>query len=368
MAITVDCAYPGGNVIAERIDGDRLIVRQDIRDTDQWWFWWNFRVRGAAGRTLRVEFADDKGPVGPNGAVMSTDRRDWRWIGGEFDRKHFVADVPAGAGEVYFAMSFPYQLEDWARFAAGLSARPGVRIAELVRTEKGRSLPVMTIGDPGSAGRNAVFTCRHHACEAMASYVVEGVVGELLSSPSEGLRRTTAFSIVPFVDLDGVEDGDQGKARRPHDHNRDYLPEPIYRVTRAVQALVRDLAGKGLAIFVDFHCPWIRGPRNESAYLVEPPAPWAAEAARFREILKRTPTGGVPYTGRDDIAAGVEWNSGTAPTSARFALDHGGPAMRTAFSLEFSYSLTEGEPATPERARQFGRALARAFGEYLEAR
>ncbi|HOX07227.1 MAG TPA: M14-type cytosolic carboxypeptidase [Planctomycetota bacterium] len=365
MPITVDCAYPGGNIIVERIDGDRLVVRQDLRDTDQWWFWWNFRVRGAAGRTLRVEFADERGPVGPNGAVLSTDRRDWRWLGGEFDKHGFTAAVPAGADDAYLAFSFPYQLEDWDRFAAALGGRSEVRSAELVRTEKGRSLPVMTIGNPERAARHAIFTCRHHACEAVASYVLEGVIEGLLAPGCDRLRRTTAFSVVPFVDLDGVEAGDQGKARRPHDHNRDYLPEPLYRVTPAVQALVRDLSRRGLALFVDFHCPWMRGPRNESAYLVEPVAPWAAELARFREILKRTPTGEVPYTGRDDIASGVDWNSGTAPTSVRFALDHGGPALRTAFTLEFSYSVTEGAPATPERAREFGRGMAGAFAEYL---
>jgi hypothetical protein len=224
----------------------------------------------------------------------------------------------------------------------------------------------MTIGEPARAARNVVFTCRHHACEAVASYVLEGVIAGLLEPERDRLRRSTAFSIVPFVDLDGVEAGDQGKARRPHDHNRDYLPEPLYRVTRAVQALVRDLSRQGLALFVDFHCPWIRGPRNESAFLVEPPGPSAPEVARFREILRRAPIGPVPYTGRDDIAFGVEWNSGDGATATRFAVENGGPALRTALTLEFPYSVTGGEPATPDNARQFGRGMAGAFAEYLE--
>ena len=112
MAITVDCDYPGGNIILRKIDGSRIVVTQDQRDTEEWWFWWNFRVRGAAGRTLRVEFDNPRGgPVGPNGPVMSTDRRQWRWAreadgGGpcaEFDDFHFVVAVPEAADEVFFA-------------------------------------------------------------------------------------------------------------------------------------------------------------------------------------------------------------------------------------------------------------------------
>ena len=36
----------------------RLRLRQDRRDTTIWWFYWYFRVTGAAGRELRFQFAD----------------------------------------------------------------------------------------------------------------------------------------------------------------------------------------------------------------------------------------------------------------------------------------------------------------------
>ena len=37
--------------------------------------------------------------------------------------------------------------------------------------------------------------------------------------------------VIPFVDIDGVENGDQGK-QAPHDHNRDYINSPIYPETK----------------------------------------------------------------------------------------------------------------------------------------
>ena len=56
--IEIDADYPGGNIVIERIDGDVIDLRQDRRDTKRWWFYWNFRVGGAAGRALKFRFTD----------------------------------------------------------------------------------------------------------------------------------------------------------------------------------------------------------------------------------------------------------------------------------------------------------------------
>ena len=51
----------------------------------------------------------------------------------------------------------------------------------------------------------------------MARYVLEGMIETLLSKDKNitSLRENTEFMIIPFMDKDGVEDGDQGKARIP---------------------------------------------------------------------------------------------------------------------------------------------------------
>jgi hypothetical protein len=57
----------------------------------------------------------------------------------------------------------------------------------------------------------------------------------LLSESKDGrwFRENVEVVIVPFMDKDGVEEGDQGKNRKPHDHNRDYIGESIhpYRIS-----------------------------------------------------------------------------------------------------------------------------------------
>ena len=65
-AFTVDAELPAGNIIVNSVEGDSVSVRQDLRDTNKDWFYWAFRVKGAAGRTLRFKFTDKYGggPVG----------------------------------------------------------------------------------------------------------------------------------------------------------------------------------------------------------------------------------------------------------------------------------------------------------------
>ena len=56
----IDGGFPGGNIVLEKIVGDDVYVHQDLRDTVGWWFYWNFSVKGAAGRDLRFQFKDLK--------------------------------------------------------------------------------------------------------------------------------------------------------------------------------------------------------------------------------------------------------------------------------------------------------------------
>ena len=90
--------------------------------------------------------------------------------------------------------------------------------------------------------------------------------------PTSGDKRVEFF-VVPFVDKDGVEDGDQGKNRRPHDHNRDYGgradgDHSIYASTRALRERIPAWSGGKLRVALDLHCPWIRGEHNEVIYFV----------------------------------------------------------------------------------------------------
>src|SRR3954452_21235007 len=80
--MTIDAGFPGGNMVLEKIEGDRVIVRPDLRDTKGDWFYWCFRVRGAAGHTVTFKFSKSN-PVGVRGPAVSADLKSWTWLGGE---------------------------------------------------------------------------------------------------------------------------------------------------------------------------------------------------------------------------------------------------------------------------------------------
>lgn len=70
-----------------------------------------------------------------------------------------------------------------------------------------------------------------------------------------------------MVDVDGVARGDQGKARRPHDHNRDYgRAGSRYAVVRAIRA-ARLFDGIP-TVALDLHTPGLIGPWEERPFLV----------------------------------------------------------------------------------------------------
>jgi zinc carboxypeptidase len=376
MSIVVDGDFPGGNILVKTIDGTRLVVAQDLRDTSQWWFWWNFRVRGAGGQTLEVTFDDGgPGPVGSNGPAMRVgdDPWQWAWHGDgsgpcrEFDAHHFTVTVPEAADEVFLAFSFPYQLADIEAFIACYRNHLDLQVSVLATTRAGQRVPLLVIGDPQSAERNVLFTSRHHACESVGDFVLEGVLDFVLSTEGDALRRTTAFSIVPMVDLDGVEAGDQGKFRVPHDHNRDYIEESIYPATTAIKLLVDDLSDRNLQLFIDFHCPWIRNPDNDATFVVGSPEPYGVPQQEFSEILRQVNDSPMPYSGQRDIPFGTAWNVaevGQISSSAYVRLQDKG-ALLAAFTIETSYALAEGVVVTPDVARTFGRAVGRAVEMFL---
>ena len=64
----------------ESIQGDTVLLRQDPRDTQGFWFYWYFRVRGAAGRTLNFTFTGGD-VLGVRGPAASMDGgRTWKWL------------------------------------------------------------------------------------------------------------------------------------------------------------------------------------------------------------------------------------------------------------------------------------------------
>lgn len=367
--ITTD--IPAGNLIVDQIGGDVARIRQDQRGSTMPWFYWRFAVRGAQGRTVRFEFTDWD-VIGTRGPCVSRDGgKSWSWLGLDTgSTRHFVFTFGPNDRDVQFCFCLPYLQADLDAFLANSA----IRRSMLCRSRAGRDVEMLTVGAAG-ADRRVLLTARHHACESSASFVLEAMLQEIAraasGTPAAWLRQNVHVVAIPFVDKDGVEAGDQGKARDGHDHNRDYIAAPRYVETAAIMQLVR--GGFVPEVSIDLHCPWIRGEHNEEIYQVGGPDPaqWKRQQELGR-ILERLPlpSGEVQclgYRQSDDLPFGQAWNTSIASTegcSCSKWMARNGAHLST--SLEIPYANVRAVTVTPQLLRDFGRRLAAAVGQYMQ--
>jgi hypothetical protein len=371
--ITIDANYPGGNIIVERIEGDTVCLRQDLRDTAGWWFYWNFRVRAAEGRSLTFTFTD-KNPIGILGPAFSTDAgRTWSWLGNEAVRgESFRYSFAPDDKEVRFSFAVPYQQADLARFLSRHADNPALETRRLCKSTKGRNVERLHAGRlDGRPNYRVLLTARHHACESMADYALEGILDAVLADTELGrwFRRNVEIMAVPFMDKDGVEDGDQGKNRRPHDHNRDYIGQSIYPSVAALRRFVPNWSQGRLKVALDLHCPYIRGPYNEVIYIVGSPDEqmWRRQA-EFGNILEALATAPLGYRNQDNLPFGMAWNTASNYASQKSCSSWAANLDQISLSATFEipYAIAAGRHVTAQTARQFGHDLARAIRLYLE--
>lgn len=368
--LVIDAAFPGGNIVVERIEGNTVYLSQDLRDTEGWWFYWYFRLRGGQGRDVTFQFTN-KDVFTCRGPAIKIDGGGWSWLGRQSVKgTSFTFAVPQGASEVRFCLAMPYLEEDLQRFLNAHTNNPHLKVVEHCITRKGRRTERLNLGCLGKSPRHRVLiTCRHHACEMMANWVLEGLAEAVLTGPnSPWFCQNVEFAVIPFMDKDGVEDGDQGKNRRPHDHNRDYQDEPIYPSVRAIKDFAPNWSEGRLHVALDLHCPFIRGRRDEEIFLVGSPfKDIQQEIDRFGEILQASSAETLPYDPRNNIPFGVEWNN-TPPESARtfsrWASSLEG--IKLACTLEFPYACAGGKVVDVSSSRSFGASLAAGLRQYLE--
>jgi hypothetical protein len=370
--VRVDAQIPAGNIVYERSEGDRVFLRQERRGSTQWWFYWAFRVCGAEGRTLTFQFTDGE-PVGTRGPAVSEDKGlAWNWLNKDFTKKSFTYTFTSSASEVWFAFGMVYTQREWTRFLKRFEGSPFLEPGQLATTRKGRSIEKLRIGCLKAVPRYRVLlTARHHACEMMASTVLEGLIEGVLADDEQGkwLREHVEFLVIPFVDKDGVEDGDQGKARAPRDHNRDYDGTSVHIETEALRKQVPEWASGKLAVVLDLHCPWIRGDNNEWVYQVGNSETniWAQQQI-LGTLLEKVSPNPLAYRQANDLPYGKAWN-----TAANFSQGlsfgrwaAGLPGVRLAGTFEIPYATANKTEVNVQSSRQFGRNLAIALRQYLE--
>lgn len=373
----IDTEFPGGNVIIEKIVGDTVFFRPDLRDTSQEWFYWCFSINNTSGK--KWFFKATKPNVLTNlGAAFSTDGGfEWSWI----DRENhlgpdlFSFEFSGSARPIMFSMGMAYTQKNFDRFMWKYRDSDYIRKSVLSITRAGRAVEQLLISNFDAQPKvKVLFTARAHAGEMMSNYIIEGMVDALLSGSKamEDLLENVEVMIVPFLDKDGVEQGDQGKYRIPRDHNRDYSGESIYTSTRAIREEIPEWINGWPWIGIDLHNPWIKGENNEWVYFVGNEEERISEAqVEFVNTLIRSQTGPLKMN-KDTgfLAYGTAWNKGSnyeqGASFSKWASGFIEDSLLMTTTLEFPFAINNGQVVTQERARLFGKDLIVAISAYLK--
>ena len=272
--------------------------------------------------------------------------------------------------QIIFCMGMQYLQKQLDEFTEAFAKSPYMAVSEITRSRRNRSVTLIKIDDPSvtSPKRKLFLASRHHACEMMATYALEGFLRTMLADTPEGRKMREKFTLyaMPFMDTDGVLDGDQGKNRRPHDHARDYGNTPIYPETAAAMKLIE---GEKIDFVLDMHCPWLYGQdSNETVYFVGQESKKMEKAmVDFATILEKNAPESVPVLVSDIIYFGTGWNSSGSYTAGKtlckWACEL--PFVTATPSMEIPYANAREKTLYPASMRELGRAIAISTLEYF---
>ena len=337
--------FTGGNILVKSIDRNVITLENELRDTLDW-FYWAFCIEGAEGQELTFNMQSTR--LGYWGPAVSHDLKSWQWLDSS-DENSFTYRFDEDEPRVYFAHHMLYHPD---RFY-GFLAEHDIRADELCKSRKGRSVPCVTLGE---GEKSIILTARHHACESAGSYVLEGVLRELIDDPIPNIR----VFCVPFVDYDGVLDGDQGKGRIPHDHNRDYIDTPIYP---EVAEIIKHADLYGCHLGFDFHSPWHTGGENDNIFIVRNRIDKQEQFDRFADFLQKELTAAsISYTKENDHPPMTGWNQ---PSTNFGCTMNGREECDLAFTLETAYFGTESNKISTDMLITLGRCFAKALKSYI---
>ena len=369
VAIRVD--FPGGNVKVVKNDGSAIEIAPDLRGGPAW-FYWHFEAEASQVGKVTFTFANPP-MIGVRGPAVSLDGgKSWKWLGAE----HVAFAPPAGNDKtvvrqdrftftfteakqkVRFAVAIPYLRGDLDLFLAKHAANANLKRSVLAETRIGRrEVDLIQIGKPGKGVQAVLVTARHHACESLASYVLEGILQEAMSDSLAGVafRQKYVIYAVPLVDADGVHAGDQGKNRLPHDHNRDYGKDAIYPEIKAIQELA-DL--QNIQFALDLHCPYLLGDIHEAFHFLGLAVPHIKDKVNELSNWLNEERPRVAMTPINLLIDPNKPGAENCKMNSHFFATRKGAVFAATLEIPYAQPTT---PSDPAMARAYGASILRAW-------
>lgn len=353
---SLDKDFPGGNYKLTYIGDNTVAIGPDMKGPQNGtWFYWNFKATSDVAQTVNFELSGCDVVIGNSGVVYSKDDgKTWDYLSESAKGKSFSYTFEEGE-TVWFSCVMPYQVSRLNAFLETIEDLEDVSVTTLCESEEGREVPLIRIGSE-TAPKAVLFTARHHASETTASYMLEGIMDYLASNTSAEVFNDYCFYIVPMVDIDGVENGDQGKNRYPHDHNRDYSAGK-YAPVRAIKTLAESI---DVEFAMDIHCPYLWDYGPYFSYFPEN----EEEVLTLHNMLIEASD---VNTDNSKIVYEDGWNR---PDATQEATQMKGWFYRVenapfAATFEFPFSGDVGDEYTEERMLNFGRFTATVIESYL---
>ena len=369
--IRISSDFPGGNIVVNKISSDTVWLEPDLSFTEGKWFYWYFKISNISGKRITFKFSHNNlfTKYGP-GYSMNNDQT-WKWYGeNRVENNSFSFSFSEQDTIAYFSVAFPYTEKNLYEFLSNLHNKDFLKVDTLCLSPQNRIIEKIVI--PPLINKptfKVLITARHHACEMMANYVVEGIIESILNEKDLGyLKENVEFLFIPFMDKDGVENGEQGKNRIPRDHNRDYVNKSIHSSIAELRKIAPDWSEGKVKIALDIHCPWIKGKGNEIIYLVgNSDSIMEKKQIVFSKLLEKNSVGEIKLYHKDFLPFGIDWNTNNNYTKG-MSFSKWASTLKDislASTIEFPYSNVSGIQVSKDGARIFGKAIAYSIKDYF---
>lgn len=272
----------------------RLRLRADNAAAIHQWF--HFRVRGAAGRALRLVFENAGEATYPQGwpgyrCVASYDRHNWfRVDNTRYEAGELVVEHTPARNNVYYAYFEPYSYERHLDLLAQAETSPFATVDSIAATVQGREVDRVVVGMPSDGRKPVWIIARQHPGETMAEWFVEGLLERLLDDAdpvARKIRERAVVHVVPNMNPDGGVLGNLRTNAAGCNLNREWSA-PDARRSPEVFGVREALQATGCALFLDIHgdeaLPYVFFSTADDVPGLAPAI--AAQQVRFNAALK----------------------------------------------------------------------------------